>query len=200
MKERYEGANSKRLVEAIADQELVNHNRPIAEKLAKKASLQDLQEGKQLYVRGEPGKNSLYLILSGSVDLSVQGRHVATRTSKQCIGEFPILDSGLSYTVTAVAREPSVVAAISEKNLLAVADEHPAIWRNMARMLVERLYGTSKTDPGSAASNGVKPGDLTITQIWRGLSVGQLWAVIAALFSLLAAVASASYKLGSVFR
>jgi CRP-like cAMP-binding protein len=200
MREHYLGVSGRRrLVEALADQELVNHNMPIAQELADEVSLEDLQKGKQLYVQGERN-NVLYFLLSGSIDLSIQDQPIATLTPGQCIGEFPILAPNLQYTVTAVAREQSVVASMPEAKLLLTASKHPEIWKHMARMLVNRLYRTSEPKPGPAPSGVIRPGDLTIGQIWRALTVTHFWAIITALFTLLAAVATASYKLGTVFR
>ncbi len=200
MKEQYQRNNKRRLVEVLAEQELVKNNMAIAQELADEASLEEVQKGKQLYVQDEPGNNVLYFILNGSIDLSIQDQHVATRKSGQCVGEFPILHPSLNYTVTAVAREQSVVASMSKGKFLSIASKHSEIWQNMARMLVTRLYDTteSKTGPTPSPSGVIRPGDLTIGQIWRALTVGQLWAIIAALFSVLAAVAGASYKLGTV--
>jgi CRP-like cAMP-binding protein len=198
MIERYQGANRGRLVEALADQELVRHDMAIAREFADHASLQELQKGKQLYLLGEPGKNVLYFILSGSVGLLNLDKQVTTLKPGQCIGEFPILDSSLSYTVTAEAREQSVVASLPEGKFLSIAASHPEIWKNTARMLVTRLRGTSASGPGLPSV--LRPGDLTIVQVWRSLTVGQFWGVIVACCSTLATVAGVAYKLGSAAR
>lgn len=143
MKERYEGREGKaRLVAAFADQELVLQKRTLARRLADVAILREYDTGGELYVQGEPGKNNLYFLISGSMELSVKGRPAATIQAKQAFGEFPILDPGLCYTVTIRAKEPSVVAEVSERRFGSIAKRHRKIWKNMARMLMKRLLRT----------------------------------------------------------
>ena len=132
MLERFEGKNGKRrLVEVLAEQELVQHNDIIARKLADITKVEDFQKGKQLYVQGEPGKNFLFFVLRGSIELSVQNKRVAILEPGQAVGEFPIVDPSLNYTVTVVAREQSVVARVSEEQFLSIARDYPEIWKNL---------------------------------------------------------------------
>jgi CRP-like cAMP-binding protein len=195
MIDAYRGVNKGNLVKALADQELVKNDMAIAQEFADQASLQELQKGEQLYLQGQPGKNVLYFILSGSVDLTNMGQPVSTMKSGQCIGEFPILDPSLGYTVTAVARELTVVASLPEKKFRSIVANHHEIWENTARMLVTRLYRTNASGPGV-----LRLDDLTIGQIWRSLKVSQFWGVIVACCTTLAAVAGVAYKLGGSAR
>src|SRR5262249_31948375 len=131
---------------------------------------------------------------------SSQGQPVATLQPGECFGEFPILDPSSNYTVTAVAREQCVVASMPEGKLLSIANKHSEIWKNMARMLVNRVRSANESKPVPTPTGLIKPGDHTIVGIWNSLTVSQFWTIIVVLFSILAGVATVSFKLGTLVR
>jgi CRP-like cAMP-binding protein len=184
----------------VRSSELVLHNEIIARKLAEIATLEDFPEGKQLYVQGEPGNNFLYFVLSGSFDLSVQDKDepFATVASGQAVGEFPIVNPSLNYTITVLAKEQSVIARVSEKQFLSIAEDYPEIWKNMAKMLVTRLKEKHER-PCEEITNlkRIKPGDLTIGELLSGIPAKQLWATIVAAVGAFTAVATVAYNIGS---
>lgn len=72
----------------------------------------------------------------------------------------------------------------------------------MAKMLVTRLRETDEFPckqqaTQEAPESRVTPETLTIGQLIRALTVGQLWKIIAAIVTALAAVATVAYKIGS---
>jgi len=143
MLEQFKGREGKpRLAEALAKQELVLRDSALAQRLGKFAKLDEYEQGQEIYVQGEPGKNSLYFVIAGTMDLLVKGKPAAIITAGQAFGEFPILDPGLRYTVTVRAREQSVIARVAETHFRAIAEEYPAVWKNMAEMLMKRLHRT----------------------------------------------------------
>jgi CRP-like cAMP-binding protein len=199
MLERFQGIEgTRRLTETLADQRLVQHNDAIARRLADIVELQVLPESKQLYLLGEPGNNVLFLVLSGSVDLSIKDQRLATLESGQFVGEFPILNPSLDYTVSVVARERSTVGKVSEQQFLSLASDYPEVWKNMAKELATRLRATSAPKQSPWASTSVKAADLTIGELLRGLTIPQLSKIIATLSAALAAVATAAYKVGTI--
>jgi predicted nucleotide-binding protein len=148
MIERFKGKEGRlRLVDAIANQELVLQNRALAQRLAEAAKLNEYERDQELYVQGDPGKNSLYFVVCGAMDLLVNGRLAASIGAGQAVGEFPILDPALGYTVTIRAKETSVVARVSEGHFRSIADECGEVWKNMAKMLMKRLHGTHHLIP-----------------------------------------------------
>lgn len=200
---RFEGKDGKRrLVEVFAEQELVHHNDTIANKLADISEIKELQEGEQLYFRDKPGKKALFFILYGSLDLSDRGKPITIMETGQAVGEFPIVDPSVNYTVTAVAREQSVVAEVSEEQFHSIAKDYPEIWRNMAKMLVKRLRKNNELRQGPSSTaeikpGEIKPGDLTIGKLIKDLPVSQVWTIIVAIISALATVATVAYKMGT---
>ena len=139
MRERFEDKEGKRrLVEVFASQELALQDRDLARSLADIAEVNECEEKRELYAEGDPGKNCLYFIISGAFDLLGNGDYVRTVRAGQAVGEFPILNPSVNYSATIRARERSVVALVSEGRFLSVANEHPEIWKNMAKMLAKR--------------------------------------------------------------
>ena len=192
MQERFEGKDgNKQLTKVLADQRLVQHDEAIARKLADMVKVANIPEGNKLYVGGEQGRNILFLILSGSFDLLVKDKPVATLGAEQFIGEFPILNSSLDYTVCAVARENSVVASLTEPQLLELTKVHPEIWRSMAKELAVRLRNAAaarQLDP----LRPIKPGEVPFWEILKSLTTPQVVGILAGL----SFITSAAYKMG----
>jgi CRP-like cAMP-binding protein len=184
------------LIHALSNQRLVHHNDAIARKLALVAELEEYQPGKQFYLRGDVGVNVLFLLLQGSVELTLQDRRLGTLEREQFFGEFPLLDPGLDYTVSVVAREKTVVAKISEPQLCFLASEYPEIWKNVARELATRLRASSEA--GRHSSDAVKPDEVSIGDLWKRLTIPQISRLLGALLTTFAAVATVAYRLGAL--
>lgn len=199
MLERFEGPEGKqRLIELLADQRLIQHNEPLACQLAEIVKVEELQATEQLYFRGKTDKHALYLVLSGSVDLSIEDRPTVTLASGQFLGEFPLLNASVDYAVAVTAREKTIIASVPENKFLALANDHPEIWRNMAQELAMRLRSSNAGKPPAGASASIKPAELTMLALWQGLTPSQGWVVITAVATALGAVAGGAYKMGSI--
>ena len=143
MQHRFKGREGRRrLAEVLCNQELVQGDRTLAEHLSKAATIDDHEPGREIYVEGEPGKNCLYFVVAGSMDLLIHGQVIAVISAGQAFGEFPILNPALRYTVTIRVREHSTIARVSERSVLEIAQKRRAFWRNMAETLMRRLHGT----------------------------------------------------------
>jgi predicted nucleotide-binding protein len=146
--ERFKGQEGRRrLVEVLRNQELVLQNGALAEELAKHAKLEGFEKQQEVYLAGQPGSNKLYFVISGAFDLIIGDTCVKVLKPGQAVGEFPILNPSLNYTVTIRGHEPGVMATLVEDQFLSTADKHPEIWKNMAKMLVSRLYSTYENLP-----------------------------------------------------
>jgi CRP-like cAMP-binding protein len=133
---RFEGW---RLEKAFANQELASGDKMIAKELAERSNVEELKKGKNLYFEKEPGMNSLFFALSGSIRLSARRKHIYDVKPNEVLGEFPILVTEQDYTVSPRALDTSVVARVSEDQFRSIAKAHPELWENMARMLAKRL-------------------------------------------------------------
>ena len=137
---RFQGPEGKpRLVTALADQELVRHERALARDLALHARLVAYDAGQSIFREGAPGRGTLFFILSGACAIVNGSRTTASLRSTQSFGEFPILDPGVPHSVTVKAVEPCVIALVPERTIVRIAARHPSFWRNMAGMLAARL-------------------------------------------------------------
>jgi len=191
---RFEGERGRRhLVEVLNDQRLVQHSQNIASRFADAVTVEEFEKGKQLYVRGEPGKNALLLLLSGGLSLSVESKRIATLNAGEFLGEFPVLDPSLSYTVSVDVTDKSVIASISEEQFLAIASDYPEVWKNMAKALALRLRGVFR----QTMSDGLNLGTVSIREIWENLSLSQLAALLATAITAFSSVAAAAYAMGT---
>jgi CRP-like cAMP-binding protein len=130
--ERFEGKEGRRLlVEAMSAQQLVARRRSLARALVERVSLAELQPDDVLIQEGA-ADNDLYFLLTGRVAVMVGGREVGTREAGQHVGEVALLDPTVPRSATVVAREPTVVAKITERDFAAVAASEPTVWRALA--------------------------------------------------------------------
>ena len=97
----------------------------------------------------------------------------------------------MDYTVCAVARENSVVASLTEPQLLELTKVHPEIWRSMAKELAVRLRNAAaarQLDP----LRPIKPGEVPFWEILKSLTTPQVVGILAGL----SFITSAAYKMG----
>ena len=134
MKERFKG---KALVEAILRQDLVTCNARAARRIAKVCKVVEIPPCCEFIKEGDETSDVL-LILQGTVDISVKGSLVATRTAGQHVGEMAaLLNSRRTASVT--ARDEIVAARISRPAFLAIGEKFPSSWREVARAIALRL-------------------------------------------------------------
>jgi CRP-like cAMP-binding protein len=130
--ERFEGKRGSRLLlEAMKGQQLVAGKEPLARALAERVTLAELAPRAVLIEEGG-SDNDLYFVLAGRVTVLVGGIEIGTRDAGQHVGEVALLDPKAPRSATVVAREPTVVAKITERDFTAVASSAPAVWRALA--------------------------------------------------------------------
>lgn len=139
MKERYDGDDGRRrLLDALKAQRLILGDENLSTQFADACSLLDIAVGQELIREGE-SDNDLYLIVSGDFAVLAKGRHVATRSAANHVGEIALVAPGSRRTATVKATTPAVVAKVSEASFVAIADKSPILWRRIALELTERL-------------------------------------------------------------
>jgi CRP-like cAMP-binding protein/tRNA A-37 threonylcarbamoyl transferase component Bud32 len=157
--ERFEGKRGRRLlVEALKGQQLVAGKAPIARALAARVTLAELAPGTVLIEEGG-SDNDLYFVLAGRVTVLVGGIEIGTRDAGQHVGEVALLDPKAPRSATVVAREPTVVAKITERDFSEVGASAPAVWRALAAGLGAILSERNRrvADPDALRARG--PGD-----------------------------------------
>lgn len=125
-------------MEALTAQTLIGGDRSLAKRFIKAGFLEEFPLGTKLFEQGQPD-NDLYLILSGEVQIAVNGRVVASRAAGTHVGEMAVVDHLAKRSATVLAGEPTVTLRLSEHQFSALADEHPHLWRRVAVEVAKRL-------------------------------------------------------------
>ena len=141
---RFQGDDGRRrLAGLLQAQAVVGGDAALARQIADVAVVRELLPGKIL-IEQKSATNDLFLILSGTFRVFVNGREVASRQAGQHVGEMVIIDPSLRRTATVIASEQSVVAQVDEKTFLSWADKDPRLWRALAVELCHRLNERKK--------------------------------------------------------
>ncbi|MFX1679893.1 nucleotide-binding protein [Mitsuaria sp. CC2] len=139
MLQRFEGEPGRRLrLEAIAGQKIVGGNRALAEELAERVELLALKAGQSI-IEQNGSDNDVYLILSGVLDVVVNGRLIAKRFTGDSVGEMAAVEPTQRRSATIIAFEDSVVAKVTETVLSELGSRYPDLYRCIARELARRL-------------------------------------------------------------
>jgi CRP/FNR family cyclic AMP-dependent transcriptional regulator len=144
MKERFEGdQNRKTLTETLMDQRIVAGNSQLAEKVADIKQLLEVKKDEKLIIQDDEDRD-VYLILSGSFDIFVNGKLVAKRGPGNHVGEMAAIQPTQRRSATVVANQTSVVLKITEPQLSELGQAHPDMWRAIAKELARRLEERNK--------------------------------------------------------
>ena len=147
MLQRFSGQNGlTHLVEALEIQPIINGDTAIAKAISDCVEVESFEPGSNILEESAPD-NDLYFILAGVVSIRVSGREIAVRTAGQHIGEMGLLDPGLPRSASAVADGEVVTARILAPRFVGLADANPRLWRNIARVLAERLRQRNRFVP-----------------------------------------------------
>ena len=136
---RFKGREGQRFViDALRDQPVVGESSNLAETIYDHAEVIGFASGEAIIEESAPD-NDVYFILAGAVSIRVGGREVAVRPAGQHIGEMAVLDPGQPRSAAAVAEGDVVVARVSARTFIDLAEANPRLWWNIARGLAERL-------------------------------------------------------------
>ncbi len=139
MLQRFVGEDRKRFViEALEPQPVIGGQVDLAKVVCRASTIHSWDPGEILIAEGERD-DDIWFLLAGRVSVLVRGRRVAVRKSGQHVGEMALLDPAAPRSATVIAEEEVVAARISAVGFREIADAHPALWRNLARDLADRL-------------------------------------------------------------
>jgi CRP/FNR family transcriptional regulator, cyclic AMP receptor protein len=96
-----------------------------------------LASGEVLFTEGDPG-TEMFGVVAGAVELRRGDDVVETLGPDETFGEMAIIDQS-PRSLTAVAREPSEVAVISERVFLFLVHETPTFALQVMRSLTNRV-------------------------------------------------------------
>lgn len=136
---RFAGSEGRhRAVLALCEQRPILGNVEIAEALLDVGELCEYQPGEPLIIEGD-WTNTIHFLMTGSVSVSVNGFVVVERASGLHVGETEMIDPTKPRAATVIALEPTVTLQVSEMAFSDVAIKHYGMWRQIAKVLAERL-------------------------------------------------------------
>jgi predicted nucleotide-binding protein len=141
---RFDGvAGQARLLECICEQTVVAHDASIARCIRNKGMLRAFRGEQVVTSQGSPD-NSLYLVICGSVDVSVNKRVVATRNAGTHVGEMAAVDAASLRSATITSKGDSVLLQLSAHDFRAIAERFPKVWQRLTAELAGRLRERSR--------------------------------------------------------
>ena len=139
MLSRFQGAPGKaHLLEALTDQVLVAGKVTLAQALARRACLEEIQPGVNLTTQDDCDTD-IFFILTGRLRVCVNSQEVAQRGAGEHVGEMALIDVTARRSATLTALEPSVVARVTEQDFTRIAKTYPDLWRRIAVQVAKRL-------------------------------------------------------------
>lgn len=140
MLQRFTGESGRRLrVQALLSQKLIAGKLELAEKLSDSAKFFELSKGQTL-IEQNAAENDVYMIITGSFDVLINGRKIARRFPNDHVGEMAAIELTQQRSASVIASEQSVVAQISEAEFSALGSQFPEIYLAVARELSRRLH------------------------------------------------------------
>jgi predicted nucleotide-binding protein len=137
--DRFSGAEGERaLRETIRGAKLVQGNADLADAFLGAGEVIAFDKGSTLIEQGGDD-NDVYLLLAGSCDIVVNGRAVGRRGPGDHVGEMAAIEPSQQRSATVVAAAEVVALKVSEPAFHAVAQAHPAVYKDIARELARRL-------------------------------------------------------------
>ena len=133
------------LLEVLSDSNLLRGLDDLDELVAK-SKLIEVQKGQQIIAQGGTD-NDIYVIVSGSFDIIINGRTVNTRRVGSHVGEMALIDPTARRSATVSASEHSLVLKCTEAHFSKIANKNPKLWRRIAIELARRLNERNKFIP-----------------------------------------------------
>ncbi|GCD54329.1 TIR domain-containing protein [Acetobacter pasteurianus] len=149
MLNRFQGDSGHRLKKDLLNlQRMVQGNSLISTEVAEKSTIREFSSGETL-IEQNGHDNSIYFILSGSVEIFVNGYPVALRGAGNHVGEMAAIEPAHRRSATVIAKEDTIVAELSEHDFTDIATRYPEIYRLIARELSRRLLKRNKLVSGA---------------------------------------------------
>jgi predicted nucleotide-binding protein len=139
MIERFQGSSgSQSLLEALRSQKIVAGNEDLAKRIAEVSSLLEVDSGTSVIEQGAEDTD-VYFIISGTLEIVVNGRKVNRRSANDHVGEMAAIQPTQRRSATVTAAEKSVLCKVTEPQLTEIARQFPDVWRFIAKELARRL-------------------------------------------------------------
>jgi CRP/FNR family transcriptional regulator, cyclic AMP receptor protein len=143
MKVRFEGKGKAQLIEQLARQQFAGGDKAIAKALQKAGQLKEFKAGDQL-IREGGEDNDVFLIVAGTVSVVVKGQEVRTLAAGDHVGEMAAIEPAQKRSATVIAVDTVVAVKMAGPEFVALCDEHPIVWKPIARELGRRLFDRNR--------------------------------------------------------
>ena len=125
----FEGPDGSRLlIDALRSQALIANDVELARQFAEKILIKEVKPGIEVITQGS-FDSDLYLILSGTVVVLVNGREVANRTAGSYVGEMSVIDLAAKRSATVKTIENCVFGIVTEIAFAELAGKYPVLWQ-----------------------------------------------------------------------
>jgi CRP/FNR family transcriptional regulator, cyclic AMP receptor protein len=142
--DRFRGdAGKQNLIDALLQHAIVRGGSDLAPEFARRAELIEVPAGEKIIAQDDTD-NDLYLILSGTFNIVVNGRKVASRGRGDHVGEMALVEPSQRRSADVVATESALVARFSYKDVTELASRDSNIYRVIAQSLARRLLERNK--------------------------------------------------------
>lgn len=139
MIERFQGDEGRRrLVATLAEHRLVANSPELAERLVAVGELMEAPAGTAFINQGDQ-TSDVFFIVSGKVEVRVNGKIVAYRFPGDHVGEMAALEPAQPRAASVIPVETSVLLRVSEGEFSSAAEQFPDVWRRIAASLARRL-------------------------------------------------------------
>lgn len=146
MKEKFEGAGEPNLIDALSRQEFANGDKEIAAALKKRGELLEFKNG-TVIIKQDGEDDDIYLLVSGSVAVVVNGNNINIRKAGEHVGEMAAIEPAQKRSADIVALDTVVAVKISSAQFSELGKEFPQVWLPIARVLSRRLHQRNKDIP-----------------------------------------------------
>lgn len=139
MKDRFTGADGRgKLVEALLGHEVVGQDRALARRLAKLGRCVEVESGTVLCEQDDK-TDAVFLIISGTVAVKVNGHRVIVRGEGETIGELAAIDPSARRSATAVAASQVSALRMTASKFIEAGKGMDGFWRNLAKVVGRKL-------------------------------------------------------------
>lgn len=125
-------------LEALSEQLCIGGSLKLAETIDELGELLAFAKGDLIIEQGA-SSNDVFFILAGHCDIVVNGRTIAKRGPRVHIGEMAAVQPTQLRSASCIAAESMVVMRLSEADFSQIANDHPQVYRAIARELARRL-------------------------------------------------------------
>lgn len=144
--ERFRANEGRNLAQALEEFRLLAGIQGAPGRLIAAGTLLEVAAGDS-FIRQDEAESDVFFILSGSADVVINGKKINVRSAGDFVGEMAAIEPAQRRSATLTARESCVLLCVPEADFIALADDHPIVWRRLAATLSRRLFERGRSVP-----------------------------------------------------